>query len=279
MVYDMQLNNIESFQEGGAYSDQYTVYTYAQKFVYFLCPNGAEGMPTSDLNLRLAIFNAIDQDGLIAALGGDYTRLYSYATDYYSDYSYVDWASLDNYNTKDAVDPAVVQEYLDNSSYNGEKLTLLCQSDFNDVATIISAMVAAYGINVEIKGLDQATMTATLADSSAWDLAFGMMAGDYNVNAWSHGFDYNSNGADGTQTAYFFQDDEWNELLALCNTLEGHTSENMLAWWQMAVDNAYTMGLYTGNSYDIAPADCTYVCLSDRLVLLPGACCFDGSVE
>ncbi len=279
MVYDMQLNNIESFQEGGDYADQYTVYTYAQKFVYYLCPNGAEGMPTSDLNLRLAIFNAIDQDGLIAALGGDYTRLYSYATDYYSDYSYVDWASLDNYNTKDGVDPAVVQEYLDNSSYGGEKLTLLCQSDFNDVATIISAMLAAYGIDVEIKGLDQATYGATLADSSAWDLAFGMMAGDYNVNAWSHGFDYNSNGADGTQTAYFFQDDEWNELLTLCNTVEGHTGENMLAWWQMAVDNAYTMGLYTGNSYDIAPADCTYVCLSDRLVLLPGGCCFDGSVE
>lgn len=279
MVYDMQLNNIASFKDDGSYADQFNVYTYAQKFVYFLCPNGADGRPTSDLNLRLAIFNAIDQDGLIAALGGDYTRLYAYATDYYSDYSFVDWAGLDNYNTKTGVDAEATQGYLDASSYNGESLVLLCQSDFNDVATIIAAQLAAFGINVEVKGLDQATMTATLADSTAWDLAFGMMAGDYNVNAWSHGFDYNSNGGDGTQTAYFFKDDAWNDLLALCNTVDGHNEENMLAWWQTAVDNAYTMGLYTGNSYDIVPEDCTYVCLSDRLVLLPGACCFDGSVE
>ncbi|MCD8337487.1 MAG: ABC transporter substrate-binding protein [Lachnospiraceae bacterium] len=279
MVYDMPLENIETFTDDGSYGDQYSVYSYVQKFVYGLCLNCSEDMPTGDVNLRLAILNAIDQNGLITALGGTYTRLYAYATDYYSDYSYVDWASLDNYNTNDGADLEAAAEYLAASSYNGETLTVLTQSDYNDVATIIAAQLAAAGINATVKGVDQATQTSTLADSSAWDMMFGMMAGDYNVQVWSHGFDYNSNGGTGTANGYFTVDDEWQELLELCNTAEGHTAENMLAWWQMCTDNGYAMGLYAGNNYDIVPEDCTYVCLSDRLNLLPGACCFDGSVE
>ncbi|MCD7956115.1 MAG: ABC transporter substrate-binding protein [Lachnospiraceae bacterium] len=279
MVYDMSLENLDTFVEGGSYSDQFTVYTYAQKFVYFLMPNCSEDSLLNDLNLRLAVFNAVDQDGLITALGGDYLRLNGFATDYYSDYSYVDWESLDNYNTKEGANLEAAAEYLAASSYNGEKLTILCMNYFNDVATIIAAQLAAAGIDCEVKGLDQATMTSTVLDSEAWDIQLGMMAGDYNVQVWSHAFDYNSNGGSGSATANFVADDEWQALLELCNTAEGHTSENMEAWWQMAVDNAYTMALYSGNSYNIVPADCTYVCLSDRLNLLPGACCFDGTVE
>ncbi len=277
MSYDMPYNNIAPFVEGGEYSSDYKVYTYAQKFCYFLAPNCSSDSPCSDINLREAIFWTIDQDGLIAALGGDYVRAYAMVSDYYSDYDFVDWSSLDNYNTKAAADMDKAKEYLDQSSYNGQELTIINGSDFNDVTTVIAAQLAAVGINATIKGLDQASYNSTLADPSAWDLCFGMMAGDYNVNLWSHGFDYNSNGADGTQTAYYQQDDEWNELLAECNTVDGHTPENMEKWWQTAVDNCYCMGLYTGNSYDIVPADCVYVCLADRLVLLPGSCCFDGS--
>lgn len=277
MVYDMQLENVASFDEDGAYGDQYSVYTYAQKFLYYLAPNCSEDSLCNDINLRLAIFNAIDQDGLITALGGGYTRGYAFMSDYYSDY--VDWSGLDNYNTKSSVDASVVQEYLDASSYNGETLVFMCQSDFNDVLTIIVSQLAAYGINAEIKGLDQATMTSTLLDSAAWDVAFGTIAGDYNVQAWSHAFDYNSNGGTGTASGYFNTDDEWQELLELVNTADGHTEENMQAWWEMAVDNAYVMGLYNGDCYDIVPSDCTYVCLTDRLNLQPGACCYDGSVE
>ncbi len=278
-VYDMSLDNIDPFLEGAEYGDQYSVYSYAQKFIYFLAPNCSDDSLCGDVNLRLAIFNAINQDGLITALGGGYTRLYSFATDYYSDFSYVDWSSLDNYNTNDGADTEAAAEYLAQSSYNGETLTILCLNTFNDVATVIAAQLTAVGINAQVKGLDQASLNSTQADSSAWDLVLGMMAGDYNVNAWSHGFDYNSNGGSGSATGYFTVDDEWQALLELCNTVDGHTSENMEAWWQMAVDNGYVMGLYTGNSYNVVPEDCTYVCLSDRLHLLVGACCYDGSVE
>ena len=273
MVQDMAFESITDFVDGGKYADKANVQTYSQKFIYYLNPNCSENSPLHDENLRKAVFYAIDQDGLITALGGTYSRLYAYANDYYSDYDMVDWESLDNYNSKSSVDAETVQKYLDASSYNGETLTLMVMSTYADTATIIAAQLAAFGINVELLQVDNATANATQADSTAWDLNFGMMAGDYNVQAWLHDFSYN-NSSSGDRTTSFVVDDEWNDLLNTCNTEDGHTSENMQAWWEMATDHTYTMGIYAGNNYNIVPEDCTYVCQGDKLRFLPGACCF-----
>ena len=271
MVQDMAFESITDFVDGGQYADKANVQAYSQKFIYYLDPNCSEDSPMHDENLRKAVFYAIDQDGLITALGGAYSRLYAYANDYYSDYDMVDWANVDTYNSKTAVDPDAVKQYLDASDYNGEKLTLMVMSTFADTATIIAAQLAAYGINVELLQVDNATANATQADSTAWDMTFGMMAGDYNVQAWSHDFSYN-NTSTGDRTTTFIVDDEWNDLLS--NTEDGHTAENMQAWWEMAAEHAYTMGIYAGNNYNIVPEDCTYVCQGDKLRFLPGACCF-----
>ena len=277
MVYDMQRENIAPFLDGGDQADKFNVQTYAQKFVYYLNCNCDPDMPTGDENLRKAIYYAIDQDGLITAMGGtdSYTRAYAYVSDYYSDYDMVDWASLDNYNTKKSVDMNVVQEYLNASSYNGEKLVLMLPSDYSTVGTVIAAQLEAAGIHAELKQVDNATFNSTLTDKSAWDIVFNMMAGDYNVQVWAHDYSW-ANTGDGDHTQEFITDQEWEDLLNLCNTEEGHTSENMKAWWEMATQHAYGMGLYTGNSYNIVPEECTYVCQGDKLVLLPGACTFNA---
>lgn len=273
MVQDMAFESITDFVEGGQYEDKANVQAYSQKFIYYLDPNCSEDSPMHDENLRKAVFSAIDQDGLITALGGAYSRLYAYANDYYSDYDMVDWAGLDNYNSKTSVNADTVKQYLDASEYNGETMTLMVMSTFADTATIIAAQLAAYGINVELLQVDNATANATQADSTAWDMTFGMMAGDYNVQAWLHDFSYN-NTPTGDRTSTFIVDDEWNDLLNLCNTEDGHTTENMQAWWKMATDHAYTMGIYAGNNYNIVPENCIYVCQGDKLRFLPGACCF-----
>lgn len=273
MVQDMAFESITDFVEGGQYADKANVQAYSQKFIYYLDPNCSEDSPMHDENLRKAVFSAIDQDGLITALGGAYSRLYAYSNDYYSDYDMVDWAGLDNYNSKTSVNADTVKQYLEASEYNGETMTLMVMSTFADTATIIAAQLAAYGINVELLQVDNATANATQADSTAWDMTFGMMAGDYNVQAWLHDFSYN-NTPTGDRTSTFIVDDEWNDLLNLCNTEDGHTTENMQAWWKMATDHAYTMGIYAGNNYNIVPENCIYVCQGDKLRFLPGACCF-----
>jgi ABC-type transport system substrate-binding protein len=273
MVQDMAFESITDFLDGGQYADKANVQAYSQKFIYYLDANCSDDSPMGDENLRKAVFYAIDQDGIIAALGGSYSRLYAYANDYYSDYNMVDWESIDTYNSKSSVDPDTVQKYLDASSYNGETLIMMVTSTFADTATIMAAQLAAYNINVELLQVDNATLGATQADSTAWDMIFGMMAGDYNVQAWLHDFSYN-NSASGTQSTTFIKDDEWNDLLNLCNTEDGHTAENMQAWWEMAAEHAYCMGVYAGNNYNIVPEDCVYVCQGDKLRFLPGACCY-----
>ena len=271
VVLGLDYESALDFADGGSYADDHDVYTYLQKFVYYINPNCSSDSIMSDVNMRLAVFNAIDVDGLIVAMGNTMTRLPAYASSYYSDYDYVDWAGLDNYNTKTSVDAAKVQEYLDAAGYNGEEITII-NAGMSDEATIIAAQLAAFGINAKVANYDFSTINSVSADSTAWDLALGMMAGDYNVQVWEHGFSYAN--TDGTRTDNFVVDDEWNALLAECCTEEGHTSENMAAWWQMAVDNAYTMALYTGNQYNVIPTDMTYFCLGDKLIFLPGACTY-----
>jgi len=273
MVQDMAYESTTEFADGGKYADIANVQTYSQKFIYYLDTNNDQASIMSDVNMRNAIFYSIDQDGLITALGGGYKRLYAYANDYYSDYDMVDWASLDNYNTKTSVDAEKVKGYLDAAGYNGETIKLLIMSTFGDVGTIIAAQCAAMGINVELIQVDNATAAATENDPTAWDIYFGMMAGDYNVQAWAHDFSY-GNTPEGNRTLTFIQNDEWEALLNECNTNDGHTAENMQAWWNMCVDNAYAMGVFAGNNFNIVPEDCVYVHQGDKLRFLPGACCY-----
>ncbi len=269
----LKANDLTDFMDGGEYADKYNVYSYAQKFVYAVYPNGAADNIMSDVNMRLAVFNAIDQDGLITALGGTHVRLNGYASSYYTDYDWVDYDSMTNYNTKTGVDSAVVKDYLDKAGYQGQTIRLLAASMVADAANVVAAQLMAQGINCEAQILDNNSANATMADPSAWDITMGMMAGDFNVTVWSHAFSY-ANMPEGNSTMYHLVDDEWEAMLNVCLTEEGHTPENMEKWWNHAVENAYVMALYTGNTYDVVPEDMTYYCLGDKLIPLPGACTY-----
>ncbi len=272
LVENLDSTSALDFADGGEFEKDFNVYAFQAKFVNYLNCNNSPESVCSDYNLRMAIYNAVDVDGLINAMGGTETKLPAYVSSYYSDYDFVDWAAMDNYNTKTGVNADLVKEYLGKSSYNGETLRLLI-SGKSDPATIIAAQLQAYGINVEVSALDFSSINATSADPTAWDLMVGMMAGDYNVTVWQHGFSFANNG-DGDHTSNFVYDKEWDDLLNLCCTEEGHTPENLQRWWQIAVDNAYTMGLYSGNNYVVMPEDMTYFCQGDKLTMLPGACTY-----
>lgn len=269
-VYNIDSKDAKTF-EGKA---GHQIVTYASNFVFFATFNCDPAAITSDINMRLAIANAIDIDKLVLMMGGDETRLYAYACDYYADYSFVDWAGLDNYNTRTGVDTDLVKSYLNKAGYNGEKIIIMT-STMQSAAEVIVGQLLAVGINAEVKVLDMATATTVADDPTQWAVNLGQMAGSHLPVVWSHGFETsNVDTGDGTdeRTANFVRDPEWQSLLKLCNTMNGHTSENMLAWWQRCVDNAYAMGLYTGTSYMIMPENMTKVVMGDRQIFLPGAC-------
>jgi len=258
----------------------FQIYTFPQKFVNYLNPNCDPASPLNDINMRLAVFYAIDLNGFVQATGGTYTRLYSYANYYggYNDANWFKWEEMDNYNTYDggaiegvgANRAEVVKYYLDQTSYSGQKLRILCQGDSADNATVLAGQLAQYGINAEVKSVDRNSAQTVQSDPSQWDLELGMMAGDNIAVVWEHGFGL-ARSATGKTTNYV-DDKEWNEMLELCNTADGHTKENMEAWWQHAVDNAYTMGVFTTSSYMVLPNDLVSVVQGDKLTFLPGAC-------
>ncbi len=272
-VYSIDTNDAKTF-EGKA---GYQIVTYASNFVFNATFNCDSASVCSDLNMRLAICNAIDIDNLILMMGGNETRLYAYACDYYADYSYVDWAGLDNYNTKSASDPAAVQSYLEKAGYNGEKIVIITAT-MASAAEIIVGQLQANGINAEMKTLDMATATTVGEDPAQWDINLGQMAGSSLPVVWAHGFEVSNIDTGDTgdiRTANFVRDPEWQSMLEECNTMNGHNSENMLAWWQHCVDNAYAIGLYTGTTYMIMPEYMTECVMGDKQVFLPGACSYD----
>ena len=272
-VNDMAAASTVDFADGGEYADRFNVYSYTAKFVYYLVPNCSPESALGDLNMRLAVLNAVDQDGLITALGGTHQRINGYVS-YYSafyDASWVDYTSTPNYNNRTGVDMDVVNGYLQAAGYNGETITLLTTAG-NTAAEIVAAQLNAAGINCELKALDMSSYRATMGDPAAWDLDMGMMAGSEMATVWLHQYSYAN--MDGTQTTNYIVDDEWEALLNLIQTEEGHTPENMQKWWDHCVANGYGMGLYNGTMYDIVPADMTYVCQGDKQGPLPGACTY-----
>ena len=264
------LDAAKAFADGGEFADKFSVYQYQQKFVNYLNPNCSEQSIMSDINMRLAVFNAIDRQGLVTALGENFSPLYAYANNYYGDYEWVDFEGMDNYNTRKSVDPAVVKSYLDKAGYKGEKIVLIAQD--SDPATIIAGMLQAQNINCEAKILDRTSMQQTQGDPAAWDLEMGMMAGDANVTVWQHGLDWGKT----NMTSNFIADKEWKGLLDKCQTQEGHNAENMKAWWEYAVENAYTMGLYAAKTNVIIPQDMVTLVMGDKEGILAGASIYGG---
>ena len=138
----------------------------------------------------------------------------------------------------------------------------------NTAAEIVAAQLNVSGINCELKQLDFSSYRAALADPTAWDLEMGMMAGSEMATVWLHQYSYAN--MDGTQTSNFIVDQQWEDLLNSIQTEEGHTAENMQAWWDHCAENAYGMGLYNSTMFDIVPADMTYVCFGDKQIPLLG---------
>lgn len=268
-VNDMAASSTVDFSDSGKFGDQFNVYAYTAKFVYYLVPNCSASSICNNLNMRLAIMNAIDQDGLVTALGGTQKRVNGYVSYYngFYDASWVDYDSTPNYNNRTGVDADTVKGYLNAAGYNGETVTLVTTSG-NTAAEIVAAQLNAAGINCELKQLDFSSYRATMADAATWDLDMGMMAGSEVATVWLHQYSYAN--MDGTQTTNFIVDQEWEDLLNLIQTEEGHTAENMQAWWDHCVENAYGMGLYNSTMFDIVPADMTYACFGDKQIPLLG---------
>jgi ABC-type transport system substrate-binding protein len=271
IVENMASSDAEDFEDGGMYAADFTVYSLAANVCKYVYGNCNEKSICHDVNMRRAIYEAIDPEALVVYVGNG-TAVKAVGSSYFPDYN-TDWEKLDNYNT--TCDQAKVDEYLQAAGYNGEKVVLLCGTNFQNDATVVMQMIQDAGINCELLALDGPTAQAT-RDSSPeqWDIYLSMTAsGDYIVNLWSHTLDAATTGTGVPEN--YFSDPGYMDGLNAVRTVEGHTTQAVDDFWQYIVDNALMMGLYTFDQKLVYNGKLAQNFMNDKFYLVPGACTYN----
>lgn len=221
-----------------------------------------------DLNLRLAIFYAISSTDAATIMGNvSNVPVYTLGCPVFPDYN-SDWETWDNYQTS-AGNLTKAKEYLDQSSYNGEELVILCTTE--KCAQFIQQVLQNINIKCKISKQSSTIVTDILAAGTDWDLYVnsGVRASDYVANLWSHVM--NGSAFVGGTTEGRYDDANYQQLLQNCLQLDA-TKEDMDAFWKETVDNALVEGLYSPITYIAYHGDeVSSLWLNDKSIFLPGA--------
>lgn len=262
---------IDDFLDGGAYGDQYDVYTMANTGGYFLEPNCSEESVMGDLNLRLAIFYALNNNDIVTGAGATaYTPLTAFGPGIFGDYN-DEWDTWENYNTVTDLDLA--KQYLEASNYNGEDINFLYISGNETIPTIImNVLNSQLGVNVKLVSYDRSAINTYLADPTAWDIYYSNMnASDYLVNLWSH--QLNTSNTTTGLTEGFIDDPHYQELLETCLNVNS-TMDDYDTYWQYTLDNAYIYGVVSSYTNYVYPVNMTSIYRIDKANVLLGACTY-----
>ncbi|MCC8068110.1 MAG: ABC transporter substrate-binding protein [Clostridiales bacterium] len=261
--------NLADFEEGGQYADGHLVYETQGSTVEVLFPNCYDGKITADVNLRMAIFYAIDNEA-VAMVAGTYDAAKAFGTPFFSDYN-EEWESAEgNYMAVYDLDKA--KEYLDQSSYNGEELVLLCPTDeaSKSACTMIQTMLLQVGINVTINSEDGTLLETDMLDPANWDLLYKDIGGGSQVGEWNRPMN-NEEFGDGYNMAKI-SDDTLQSYLLECATVEGHTEENMTMLHDYILENAYYYAVCTPRMTAVYSDDFASLVYRESEFLRPGSC-------
>ena len=248
----------------------YEISSYMQNGINFLEANCNEASIMSDLNMRLAVFYAIDNAGIATILNATgvtaYQPLYGFGFDMFSDYL-TKWDAEENYVTQYSLEKS--EQYKQEAGYNGETLYFLNASDTSGVVENVQTMLINAGFKVELKSYDRNTTTTVQEDPTQWDLYYGNTnSSDFTTSLWSHVFDPNMKGG---RTENFIVDQDYFDLLAT-SLVVGSTEEDLDAFWHYTVDNAYIYPVvHSINSYVVPTGEIISIYRNDKNHFIPGA--------
>lgn len=262
--------NLSEFEESGQYGEDYVVSVTQGSQLYAMFTNNTEGTPCSDENFRKAVFYAIDNEACAAATG-TCVACKAIGSPHFSDYvdSWEDEATYVN-----TYEPELAKEYLEKSSYSGEKVILLAGNDeiFKNLATVIQSFLVNIGINAEISSVETVRIPDYATDNGSWDLYLYQLGGGSQVGEWSRMFnnkEYNNGMCTG-----FIADDKLQELYETANTVETHNDETMTAVHNYVIEKAYTNAIVTPSINTVCSSDIAEIYLREDEFLMPGACIY-----
>jgi len=262
------------FMEGGEYSEGWEAFSWPSNLTYYLMPNCSEESVCSDENLRKAIMYAIDPAMILAVADNASAQIvYDMANPKFAGYN-PDWLTQDNFYVNNSLETA--KQYLDQSNYQGETLTLLYTSGtlLQNVCEAIQILLGQVGINVELKPESFSVTSADVVVPGAWDLYVDMMASDdYLVIVYSRLFN-ETNFEEGQGTKNFINDPTFQELLSTCMAEATNTQENLDALHNYVIEHAYSRGLFASYESSIYSSDILQICNSYKYAIIPGGCIY-----
>jgi len=261
--------NTPDFQAGGKYSDKFNTAQKYSNHTWFMVGNNTPGKPTADLNLRLAIFWAIDNVALANAVGGVIAdKGFSAPTN--EDYV-PEWDKQVTYvNT---VDLTKAKDFLSKSSYKGEKL-LMVGSNSEQAKTalqVMQTMMDQIGVKVEIKTMEPATLGSLTTKPDAWDLYFADCGGEFIINMMNRIFNTADYG--GEYSLGFVKDPEFLALFKTAANKDTWNHQTVDAVYQYALAHAYVYPLFNDFFNTAYIKDITQLYWFDQWYL-PNACTY-----
>lgn len=251
VFYEIASTEVTNFLEGGRDAEGFNNFPIASNLSYVFYYS-SQGIMAEDLNLRLAIAHAIDKDAI--ALGG-FAGLakaanFMGAPDGMSDLTP---SNTDSYFPYDL---DLAKDYLAKSNYNGEKLKLLVpnEDNHNRIGAIVQGQLHALGIECEITSYDNAIFQSNFRDGSTFDLCVCQMGMTDVVFVWNFLSYELSGGAEGA-AGMAVKDEKLDELLGICNTIEGHTVENATKAMDYINEQVYGISLISPTNYTITRKD------------------------
>ncbi|MCD8012124.1 MAG: ABC transporter substrate-binding protein [Lachnospiraceae bacterium] len=247
---ELSSTEISNFLEGGRDEEGYTALGYESNISYiFYFAN--QGLCGEDVNLRAAISYAIDKSAVVLGAFSGQAAVPTFMGSSISDL--VPSSASEDYFAYDA---ELAQEYLANSSYNGETLRLLIPNEDNHsrIAAIVQGYLMAIGINVEIDTYDNAMFQTNFGDGSTWDIAICQMGMADVAFVWEF-LSWDLSGGDAGAMGMAVQDEALDELLTTVLSQEGHNVENATLVSDYINENFYGENLVCGMNYYVFDDD------------------------
>lgn len=270
MSWAVSTDDIQHFTS----TDDYWLFQSTDDLCDYVFCNASEGLPTADVNLRTAIYYAINSEAVVQSVyGGNAFVMYDMAAQKAPD-APDSWMEEENYYKYD-VEKA--KEYLE--AWGGDPASLnLRILGSNDTSTanelqLIQGFLSAIGVTSEVVAYDSAQINTAMEDPTAWDILVCKNATNaYAPNLWKNLLSAENFAWGGTRGFVF--DDKLQELISTARDVDLHSEETVQAAHEYIIENAYGYGLCNFKSNYVVTSDCSTVIQSFKGAILPGACTY-----
>lgn len=272
MSWSVNKEDLQSFAE----NENFWLYKANDNLVSEIFLNCEESHATSDVNLRKAIYYAINNEAILEGIyGGNGNICYDTAAPKAPDWQDA-WATEDNYYHY-SLEKA--QECL--SAWGGDpaslNLVILTSNETEraNMAQMIQGFLGQIGISSSILTVDSATLSTYSDDPAQWDIFLQYKAtGNFVTTSWKNCFSQSFFSWGGSIN--YVYDDELEALLNAARLQATHSEETVNAVHQYIVENAYGYGAVNIVNNYVVSSDCSSVVTSYKGAILPGACTYIG---